>query len=71
MKDTNEQKVADAFERAFDDMGDKALADILSAFNTFAIHQPGLVIKYLHKMALGENAYRNQSFADMDAERAA
>ena len=71
MKDTNEQQVADAFEFAFDDMGDKALESILNAFNTFAIRNPGKVIQYLHEMALSENAYRNQSFADADAERAA
>lgn len=71
MKDTNEQQVADAFEFAFDDMSDKALESILNAFNTFAIRNPGKVIQYLHEMALSENAYRNQSFADADAERAA
>lgn len=71
MKDTNEQKVADAFERAFDDMGDKALETILDAFNTFALRNPAKVIQYLHEMALSENAYRNQSCADADAERAA
>ena len=71
MKDTNEQQVADAFERAFDDMGDEALESILSAFNTFAIRNPGKVIQYLHEMALDQNAYRNACSADAYAEQAA
>ena len=71
MKDTNEQQVADALERAFDDMGDEALENILNAFNTFPIRNPGKVIQYLHEMALSDNAYRNQSFADAYAEQGA
>lgn len=67
MKDTNEQLVAEAFEQAFDDMGDEALESILKAFNTLAIRNPGKVIQHLHAMAQSQNAYRNQSFADHDA----
>jgi hypothetical protein len=68
---TNEQQVAYAFERAFDDIGDETLESILNAFNTFPIHNPGKVIQYLHETALDQIDYRNQSFADAYAEQGA
>jgi hypothetical protein len=69
MKETNEQRVADAFESVFDEIGDATLKNILNALNAFPIRNPGLVIKHLHEMALSENAYRNQFFADQAAEQ--
>jgi hypothetical protein len=71
MKDTNEKLVSEAFEQAFDDMGNEALQSILSAFSTFAIRNPGKVIQYLHEMALDQNAYRNACSTDVYAEQAA
>lgn len=71
MKETNEQKVVDAFDNAFDEIGDESLKSILNAFSTFSIRNPGKVIQYLHEMALSQNAYRNACSADAYAEQAA
>jgi len=68
MTNSNEQKVSDAFENAFDEIGDESLKSILTAFNTFAIRNPGKVIQYLHEMALDQNAYRNACSADAYAD---
>jgi len=58
---TPEEEVGYAFERAFDDMSDKGLDEIIKAFNSNAIRNPAKVINILHSLALSEYGYRNQS----------
>ena len=58
---TPEEEVGYAFERAFDDMSDQGLAEVLKAFDGHVIRNPAKVVNILHSLALSEFGYRNQT----------
>jgi len=66
MKETNDRNVLAAFEKAFDEMGDKSLERIVKAYAVFQNRNKGERPSPLQALARMQFAYRDQSM-DHDA----